>query len=183
VIETDRLILRPWAEADRAAFLAMSADPEVMVWLGGAPTPEAANQRFDRFAAGFDERGYTRWAIERRQDAAFLGYAGLAPVPDGLPVAGVEAGWGLARAAWGFGYAGEAARAAVADGFERLKFDEIIAFTADTNRRSQAVMGRAGLARDPTRDFDHPNVPESDPIRHHWVYAAKRAGWSKARAP
>jgi RimJ/RimL family protein N-acetyltransferase len=43
VIETDRLILRPWREADRAPFLAMSADPEVMYWLGGVPTPTPAS--------------------------------------------------------------------------------------------------------------------------------------------
>ncbi len=174
MIETERLILRPWREADRAPFLAMSADPAVMYWLGGVPTPEAANQRFERFADGYSARGYTRWAIERSADGAFLGYAGLAPIHDSLPVSGIEAGWGLTRAAWGFGYAGEAAHAAVLDGFERLKFDEIIAFTTDTNLRSQAVMGRAGLLRDASRDFDHPNLPAGDPLRRHWVYAAKR---------
>jgi len=176
VIQTDRLILRPWREADRAPFLAMSADPEVMVWLGGVPTLEAANQRFERFAGGFAQRGYSRWAIERQGDGAFLGYCGLAPVHDSLPVRGIEAGWGLARQAWGFGYAAEAARASILDGFARLKFAEILAFTADTNLRSQAVMGRAGLVRDPSRDFDHPNLPQGDPLRHHWVYAAKRQG-------
>ncbi len=174
MIDTERLILRPWTEADREPFLAMTADPEVMNWLGGVPTPDAANQRFERFASGFDERGYTRWAIERTADGAFLGYCGLAPVHETLPVIGIEAGWGLARAAWGFGYAAEAARAAGIDGFDRLKFEEIIAFTADTNRRSQAVMARAGLTRDPSRDFDHPNLPEGDPLRRHWVYAATR---------
>jgi RimJ/RimL family protein N-acetyltransferase len=174
MIDTERLVLRPWTEADREPFLAVTADPEVMSWLGGVPTPDAANQRFERFASGFDERGYTRWAIERTADGAFLGYCGLAPVHETLPVTGIEAGWGLARAAWGFGYAAEAARAAVLDGFDRLKFEEIIAFTADTNRRSQPVMARAGLTRDPSRDFDHPNLPEGDPLRRHWVYAAAR---------
>jgi RimJ/RimL family protein N-acetyltransferase len=91
-----------------------------------------------------------------------------------LPVSGIEAGWGLVRSAWGFGYAAEASRAAVDDGFARLGFDEIIAFTADTNLRSQAVMGRAGLLRDASRDFDHPGLPKGDPIRRHWVYAARR---------
>ena len=174
MIETDRLILRPWREADRAPFLAMSADPEVMYWLGGVPTPADANARFERFAGGIAKRGFSRFAIERRDDGAFLGYCGLAPVPAGLPVSGIEAGWGLVRSAWGFGYAARASRAAVDDGFARLGFDEIIAFTADTNLRSQAVMARAGLARDIGRDFDHPSLPSGDPLRRHRVYAARR---------
>jgi RimJ/RimL family protein N-acetyltransferase len=178
MIQTERLILRPWREADRAPFLAMSADPAVMYWLGGLPTPEAANERFERFAGGLEEHGYSRWAIERIADGAFLGYAGLAPIHESLPLVGIEAGWGLARAAWGSGYAGEAARAAVRDGFDRLNIDEIVAFTADTNLRSQAVMGRAGLVRDSSRDFNHPNLAEDHPLRHHWVYAAKRLGLS-----
>jgi RimJ/RimL family protein N-acetyltransferase len=69
MIETDRLILRPWREADRAPFLAMSADPEVMYWLGGVPTLDAANARFERFAGGIAERGFSRFAIERRRTA------------------------------------------------------------------------------------------------------------------
>jgi RimJ/RimL family protein N-acetyltransferase len=174
MIETDRLILRPWREADRAPFLAMSADPEVMDWLGGVPAPDEAQARFERFAGGIVERGFSRMAVVCKANGAFIGYCGLAPVPPSLPVGGVEAGWGLARSAWGFGYAAEAARAAVLDGFTRLGFDEIIAFTADTNRRSQAVMGHAGLARDPARDFDHPGLPVGDPLRRHWVYAARR---------
>lgn len=175
MIETERLVLRRWRESDRAAFLIMSADPEVMDWLGGVPEPAAANERFDRFDRGFDQRGYSRWAIERKADGGFIGYAGMAPIHDSLPLMGVEIGWGLARAAWGAGYASEAADAAARDGFERLGFAEILAFTADTNGRSQAVMARIGFMRDPTRDFDHPNLPAGHPLRRHWVYARAAA--------
>jgi RimJ/RimL family protein N-acetyltransferase len=62
VIQTDRLILRPWREADLEPFLAMSADPEVMFWRGGVPTSEDANARFERFACGIASRGFGRWA-------------------------------------------------------------------------------------------------------------------------
>ena len=114
--------------------------------------------------------------LERRDDGLFVGYSGLAPVPAGLPVSGIEAGWGLVRSAWGFGYAAEASRAAVLDGFDRFGFDEIIAFAADSNRRSQAVMGRAGLLRDAARDFDHPGLAPDHPLRPHIVYHARKPG-------
>jgi RimJ/RimL family protein N-acetyltransferase len=84
----------------------------------------------------------------------FLGYAGLMPLGPDHPLGpGVEIGWRLARHAWGQGYATEAAAAALQDGFGRLGFGEILAYTAPDNPRSQAVMARLDLRRDPSRDF------------------------------
>ena len=57
------------------------------------------------------------------------------------------------RHAWGHGYATEAARAALADASLRFELTEVLAYTAPDNIRSQAVMNRAGLQRDPLRDF------------------------------
>jgi RimJ/RimL family protein N-acetyltransferase len=66
---------------------------------------------------------------------------------------GVEIGWRLIRKAWGQGFATEAARAALDDGFRRMGFDEVLTYTSPTNVRSQAVMLRLGLTREVTRDF------------------------------
>jgi ribosomal-protein-alanine N-acetyltransferase len=88
----------------------------------------------------------------------------------------VEVGWRLAREAWGHGYATEAARAALDDGFSRVGLAEIVSFTAVSNRRSRAVMERLGLVRDPARDFDHPKLAADHPLRRHVVYAALRPG-------
>jgi RimJ/RimL family protein N-acetyltransferase len=57
------------------------------------------------------------------------------------------------RHAWGFGYATEAARAALTDAFVRVGMDAVIAYTAADNLRSQAVMTRLKMRRDPSRDF------------------------------
>jgi RimJ/RimL family protein N-acetyltransferase len=66
----------------------------------------------------------------------------------------IEIGWRLVRAAWGKGYATEAARAVLEDAFGRLGVREVLAYTAADNARSQAVMARLGMQRDPSRDFD-----------------------------
>ncbi len=101
---------------------------------------------------------------------------GLSAVGEDIPQApAVEVGWRLARHAWGHGYASEAAGAVVKHGFARLGLDEIVAFTARANLRSQAVMERLGMVRDPSRDFDHPKLSADHPLRPHVVYAAHRS--------
>jgi len=157
MIQTDRLILRPWRDGDRPAFAAMNADPEVMHDFPVPLTAAECSEKQDRYLRAIERLGYGRWAMERREDCMLLGYVGVMPVRDDHPCApGVEIGWRMIRAAWGFGYASEGAAAALRDGFERMGFAEIIAYTAPTNARSRAVMHRVGMARDATRDFLDP---------------------------
>lgn len=177
MIETARLILRPWRDADRAPYAAMMADPEVGYWLGGALSEEQAAAQVDRFMAASAARGPGWLAVERRDDGAFLGASCLREVLPEHPLAGeVEVGWRLARSAWGAGYATEAARALLGYGFNPLGFREIFAFTAASNARSRAVMERLTLERQPHRDFDHPALEPGHPLRRHVVYVITAIG-------
>ena len=119
MIETQRLLLRSWREADRPPFAAMSADPEVMRHLGGAVDRAASDAVIDRLTASERDHGHTFWAVERKEDGALLGFCGLRR--GGHPGTGVtdelEIGWRLARHAWGQGYAREAAGASIAWGW------------------------------------------------------------------
>ena len=173
MIETERLILRPWREADREPWAALNAEPEVSYWLGGVDRAKS-DAAIDRYVSHFDTAGYCRWAVERKADAALMGSAGIMPMGASDGPTAFEIGWRLSRDAWGQGYATEAAVAALADGFERRGLDEIIAFTARTNARSEAVMRKLGMVRDPARDFNHTALAETDPLRPHVVYVARR---------
>lgn len=51
-----------------------------------------------------------------------------------------------------------------------------MSFTAKLNLPSQAVMQRAGL-HDTGKDFEHPAVAESHPLRPHCLYRAERNSW------
>lgn len=180
MIETERLILRDWRDADLAPFAALNADPEVMEHFPATLTRErsdalVAAQRAHIAAAG---RGFM--ALERRDDNAFLGFVGMKPTSADLPFGGApEIGWRLARHAWGFGYACEAARAALADAFARGA-ERVVSFTATTNLRSQAVMARIGLSRRPDLDFDHPALAKGHRLERHVVYALSREERSDA---
>ena len=176
MIETERLILRPWTDADRAPFIAMSADPAVMETLGGVLSEAEALGYIERSQNGIRWFGYGRWVVERRQDGAFIGVVGLMPIYWRLPLpAGFEMGWRLVRDAWGHGYASEAAAAAIEHGFER-GLTEVFAFTSHPNLRSQAVMARAGMTRTPTLDFEHPALAADHPLRQHLVWMKRREG-------
>src|SRR3546814_16735290 len=86
----------------------------------------------------------------------------------------VEVGWRLARPFWGRGYASEGAREALRFGFADFGLPEIVSFTATTNRRSQAVMQRLGMTRDPADDFDQPKLPPGHRLRRHVLYRLRR---------
>ena len=153
VIDTVRTRLRPWRDDDGELFAALNADPEVMDDLGGPIDRAASDAKLSNYRAVYRHHGLSRLAIETR-DGRFLGYAGVMPSKAGHPL-GIhfEIGWRLMRHAWGKGYASEAAAAALHDAFTRAGLTEVLAYTARDNARSQAVMDRLRMTRDPSRDF------------------------------
>ncbi|WP_309642958.1 GNAT family N-acetyltransferase [Phenylobacterium sp.] len=176
MIQTSRLILRPFREDDRDAFAAMNADPRVGDWLGGVSDRAASDAILDRINAHIEAHGWGLWAAERKSEARMVGMIGLSTVKaEALPVGpAIEMGWRLAPEAWGQGLAGEGAQAALDWGLANIDTPEIIAFTAATNLKSQSVMTRIGMTPDPSRDFDHPRLAEDHPLRRHVVYARRR---------
>ena len=170
MIETERLVLRQWREADRAPFAALNADPEVMAHFPTLLSRRESDAAVDRQVAAIAATGRGFLALERRADGAFLGFVGVQPTGPTLPFGGdPEIGWRLARHAWGQGYASEAAWAALADAFARGAA-RVVSFTATGNVRSQAVMARIGLERRPELDFDHPALPPGHRLERHVVW-------------
>ena len=177
MIQTERLILRNYREDERDRFAALNADPVVGEWLGGVMTRGASDEAFDRRRADIARDGFGLWAAARGSDDLVIGSVGLRrlPIDWDHPMRGeVEVGWRLFPEFWGAGHATEAAAACLAFGFSHLNLEEIVSFTADTNRRSEAVMRRIGMTRDPARDFDHPALAPGHPLRRHIVYVARR---------
>jgi RimJ/RimL family protein N-acetyltransferase/GNAT superfamily N-acetyltransferase len=138
---TDRLLLRGYEPRDVAPNAEMARDPEVERFLGGVKDDYAAFGVLATHAGHWALRGYGQWVVERREDGAFLGRAGLW-CPPGWP--GLEVGWKLARAAWGGGYATEAARAAIGWAWTTQDAGELISLIAADNAASQRVAGRLG---------------------------------------
>ena len=177
VLQGPRVLLRPWRATDRAPFAALNADPQVMEHFPAPLTAAQSDAMIARAQALLDERGWGSWALEIGGQLA--GFTGLTrPGFEAHFTPCVEIGWRLARPFWGHGYASEAARLALAHGFEQLGFDAIVSFTATTNLRSQAVMRRLGMRHDPADDFDHPSLPDGHRLRRHVLYRLQRSRWT-----
>ena len=175
--------MRRWRDEDREPFAAMNADPAVMKHMQGLMTRERSDAFIDKVEAWWEAHGWGLWAIEVPGVAPLVGYAGLWPADYVTGDAMVEVGWRMIREHWGHGYVTEAAREALRYGFEEVGLDEIVSFTVPQNERSWRVMERIGLRRDPSGDFDHPNV---DAVAYphlvrHVFYRVGRNEW-RARA-
>lgn len=143
-MRTDHLLLAPWNADGWLALKPIATDPEVMRYISeGEPWPDDRIQEFvQRQVDGFRLRGYCMWQLLEASSNCMIGFCGLQPLantPD------IEIGWWLARSYWGRGLATEAARSALADGFERAGLARIVAVAQPQNRASIRVMEKLGM--------------------------------------
>jgi RimJ/RimL family protein N-acetyltransferase len=172
-IKTQRLLLRPWRDEDLPAFAKMNQDSLVMEFFPALLDRQQSDSVAKKIRQQLDDQGWGFWAVEIPGEASFIGFTGLNKLSNDLPFApGVEIGWRLSRDFWGKGYASEAALAALETGFLQMKLREIVAFTAEHNLRSRAVMSRIGLCYAGEK-FQHPGVSPGHSLRTHVLYRIK----------
>jgi RimJ/RimL family protein N-acetyltransferase len=145
VIETGRLKLRQWRDADIAPNTAMLADP-----VSGRFITADGERVTDAFVGWRDAAimsghwalyGFGMFVVEEKSTGKFAGRVGPW-FPPGWP--GFEVGWGIASEFRGKGYAGEAARASIDWAFATFEIDRIIHSIDRENTASQAVARRLG---------------------------------------
>ena len=147
-LETERLILRRFTEADLGNLVELNGDPDVMHFLnGGKPTPREfveaiilprILQQYERF----DDFG--TWAAIEKSTGEFLGWLHFRP-SHGVSPEEVELGYRLRKAAWGKGYGTEGSRALIRKGFTELGVQRVVASTYSENIGSRRVMEKSGL--------------------------------------
>ena len=179
-LETDRLIYRAWQDEDLDPFAGMCGDPEVMRYFPEPLTRDKSEAMVSRCVERQERQGFCLAPVEIRETGEFIGFVGLNRPDYGKPLPFdpcVEIGWRLQQAAWGKGYASEAARAWLRFGFETIGLEEIVAFTIPDNLPSQRVMEKIGMTRDLEGDFLHPSLPADHPIAKHVLYRLKKTDW------
>lgn len=146
-LETDRLLLRRFTEADLDDLVVLNSDPKVMRYLtGGKPVSSAVihNETLPAILRAYDCGPLGCWATVDRSTAEFLGWLALEPTGNG-GVAQAELGYRLRSSCWGKGYATEGSRALIRKGFVELGVQRVFAQTMAVNLASRRVMEKAGL--------------------------------------
>ncbi len=140
-VETSRLMLRDWTEADLEPFRRLNADEEVMRYFPAILSSEETNAFYEAIQAEFKECGWGLYAVEVKDSHEFIGFVGFHRATfqaDFTPC--IEIGWRLKKEAWGKGYATEGAAACLEYGFSEWGLHEVYSFTAEVNKPSQKVM-------------------------------------------
>ena len=151
VLETARLRLEPWDEARREGFVGLALDPVVMRYVNaGRPfSRDEADGLFERELRRWESEGFGWRSIVVRDSGEWVGFAGLNRIgagTEGISEDQVEIGWWLAPAAWGRGYATEAAAALRDEGLGRVGLDRIVARCHPENRASRRVAEKIGMS-------------------------------------
>ena len=146
ILQTERLVLRPFRESDYEDVHAYASDPEVTRYTSFGPNSPEETMDFLRRTAESrlqDPRTDYGFAIALRESGRVIGGTGLHHLEHEPRIA--ELGYVLHRDFWGQGYAAEAARAVIDFGFNHLGLHRIYARYHPENRASARVMEKLGM--------------------------------------
>jgi ribosomal-protein-alanine N-acetyltransferase len=179
-LHTPRLRLRPFADADADDLFALHSDAHVLRYWDSPPWTDPS--RAERFLASCrqlaEEGTGARVALERVSDGAFVGWCGLSRWnPD---YRSASLGYCLGEAAWGQGYATEAARALLQWAFDTWDLNRVQAEADTRNAASGRVLEKLGFVREGTLREDC--IVNGD-VSDSWVYGLLRREWVVAERP
>ena len=173
-LRTARLRLRPFVDADASDLYALHSNPYVLRYWDSPPWTEPA--RADRFIAACREMAEegkgARLVVERADDESFLGWCTLGRWNPDFRSASL--GYCLDAAAWGHGYATEAAEALLAWAFDTLDLNRVQAEADTRNGASARVLEKLGFVHEGTLRED---CVVDGVVSDSWVYGLLRREW------
>jgi len=179
-LETERLLLRHFTEADVDNLFDLDSDPQVMRFVGGRPTPRYVIEHdllpgYLRYYQRSDRYGF--WAAIEKPSGDFLGWFHFRPLKGASPNE-PELGFRLRKAAWSQGYATEGSRALVRKGFTETGVERVVASAFADNIASRRVLEKAGLTLVRTYHHSSPDFGDGDAVE----YALDKADWERQEA-
>lgn len=158
ILQTPRLILRQFTEADAALILELNSDPEIVKYVHEPTlkTIEHAQDILNNIILPQYQNNLGRWAIHTKHNMDFIGWCGLKYLPEPDEV---DLGYRLMQKAWGHGYATEAAQASLEHGFNELNLKLITGRAHIENLASIKVLEKIGM------DFISEGIVDDCPVR------------------
>jgi RimJ/RimL family protein N-acetyltransferase len=182
VVETERMLLRRFTEADARSLAALYGDPRVMRFITLQP-PSLAEVESTILPAYLREYreladGLGSFAAVEKATGQMAGRFSLKPANSYGLAGGTELGYRLYPAFWGRGLATEGARAVIGSAFGRLHLDRVVATTMADNAGSWRVLEKCGMRR--VRTFHYPDADLMPGAEHgDFVYELARSDWSR----
>ena len=179
-LQTDRLRLRPFEEADANALHTMQSSAHVLRYWDAPPWTERERARkfIEKCHKLSDDGTGARLAVERHEDGAFIGWCSLTRWDPGYRSA--EMGYCFTDAAWGQGYATEAARVLLEWAYNSLDLNRVQAETDTRNAASARVLEKLGFVREGTL---RQNCIVNGDVSNSWVYGLIGSDWRSSSVP
>lgn len=163
IIETERLILREMVIDDAPDMLRLHSNHEVQKYTGESvlTTMEEIHNKIKEKTYDYKNHGFGRWITLLKDGMQFVGWAGLAYLPE---FDEIDLGYRFLPEYWGAGYATEASHAILAYGFDKLKLRRIIAIAMIENKASIRVMEKVGMQFDKYAPYE----PGGEDVAWYW---------------
>jgi RimJ/RimL family protein N-acetyltransferase len=181
ILETERMLLRCFTEADAGPLAALYGDPRVMRFI--TPQPPSRAEVESELLPGYLREyrdladGLGSFAAIEKETGRMAGRFSVKPASSYGLAGGTELGYRLYPAFWGRGLATEGGRALIASAFERLHLDRVVATTMADNVGSWRVLEKCGLRRVGT--FYYPDAALMPGAEHgDFVYELTRDDWA-----
>lgn len=143
IIETERLYLRKFNLKDASALFKMNNNPNVLQYTGDVPFKNINDaEEFIKNYSHYKDYNMGRWAVCEKRQGELIGWCGLKYHPD---KDFVDVGYRFFEKHWNNGYATEATKGVVSYAFNKLRIQDIYAYTDKRNNASIAVAKKAGL--------------------------------------
>ncbi|MCI7741746.1 MAG: GNAT family N-acetyltransferase [Clostridiales bacterium] len=178
VLETDRLILRPWREEDAADLYHYAKDPRVGPAAGWAVhKDEADSLHILRTVLMNDENANNEvtWAVTIKGSDQPVGSIGVFPSEVSLGKGEPEIGYWIGVPFWGQGYIPEAVHFLLRRCFEKGA-ERVWCSHFEGNEKSRRVIEKSGFQYRCTQDWD---VPAFNEVRKALYYSVSREDWSE----
>lgn len=150
LLETPRLLFRPFELTDAEAMFKMDSNPNVHKYLWNKPTQniEETLKIIEYIQKQYSENQIGRFATILKETGEFIGWTGIKFVNDHVENGNTnffDYGYRLDEPFWNKGYATEATEMWLDYGFSQMKIEEMNAYTHAENGASNRVLSKCGM--------------------------------------
>ncbi len=178
ILESDRLLIRPFQLGDEEEVFAFSSDEEVTRYTGDVLRTTLADAKkiiTDVWYPDYKKYGYGRFAVIYKPDNKIIGFNGFKYHPD---EDFTDFGYRFLSDYWSKGIATESSEMLLEYGFKNLPIDYVLAFVMVENPASSNVLKKIGFKFEKLAGYPG----EGEEKKYEW-YSITKDNYTKLMSP